>query len=195
MKNLILCVCAILFAIGLNAQEKRKEVSVNFTSLNEFGLSYKSGTAKSLWRYHLLNIYAGINDSENESNTNENTNYGIGITLGKEFRKPVTDHLEFRYGFDIGANYASYKNISKTNNPIEFENKFTYFVPRINGVIGVNYIFNKNIAFGIELLPGISYATTTGKNINNDIESKTETSSFNFNLSNNNARISLAYRF
>lgn len=86
MKNLFLCACAILLTMALNAQEKRKEVSINFSSLDEFGLSYKSGTATSLWRYHLLSINASKNENENSSSTSDFKNYGIGASIGKEFR-------------------------------------------------------------------------------------------------------------
>ena len=195
MKNLFLSVCVILLTIGINAQEKRKEVSVNFSSLNEFGLSYKSGTAKSLWRYHLLNINAGTYESENSGSINKNTTYGLGATIGKEFRNSITDNLEFRYGADVGLGFKYSNNISESENITNFKTQTTSYVPSFNGVIGLNYIFAKNLALGVELLPGISYTTETSKSTSNAIESEEKDASFNFNLSNNSARISLAYRF
>lgn len=222
MKKLCLCLCAIVLTSSLIAQEKRKEVSINLGSSNSYGISYRSGTAKSLWRFNLLSSYVGINNSQGENETEfsngqeneidtskiENSSYGIGLSIGKEFRNTIANKVEFRYGFDVGLNYShgtseSQGNYNNITNLYINKSKHNAYTPSINGILGFNYILNKNLAFGIEVLPRISYhnTKTTGTRTyenGNDIEKvKTDSSSsyFRFDLNNDSSRLSLAYRF
>lgn len=220
MKNLCLCLCAIILTSSLIAQEKRKEVSINLGNSNNYGISYRFGTAKSLWRLNLLSGNIGISNLQNEtifSNGQDNdidyyeynnTGYGIGVSIGKEFRNTITNKVEFRYGFDIGFNYShgtneSTNNYNNSTDLSVYKSKYNSYTTSINGVLGFNYILNKHLALGIEVLPEISYriGNTTGTRIyedENDIEDfRTEGSSsqFYFDLNNNSARLSIAYRF
>jgi hypothetical protein len=56
MKKSLLILFALSYAFIGNAQEtvKQQEVGLVFRSLNNFGLTYKVGTKKSLWRYQAL---------------------------------------------------------------------------------------------------------------------------------------------
>lgn len=222
MKKLCLCLCAIILTSSLIAQEKRKEVSINLSSSDSYGISYRFGTAKSLWRLNLLSSSIDIYDSQNErefefSNGQENnidyyeydnSNYGIGISIGKEFRNTVANKVEFRYGFDIGFNYnhRTSESINSYNNSTDlsvYKSKYNFYTPSINGVIGFNYLLNKHLALGIEVLPKISYRIGSETTIRNydeesnieDDRSENSSSLFSFDLNNNSARLSIAYRF
>lgn len=222
MKKLCLCLCTIILTTTLVAQEKQKEVSINLGSSNSYGISYRSGTAKSLWRFNLLSGNIGISNSQNEEETeflngqdneidnwkHENISYGIGVSIGKEFRNTITNKVEFRYGFDIGLNYnngtnESEGNYNNLNNLYFYKSKYTSYTSSVNGILGFNYLLNKNLALGIEVLPRISYRITknTGSRTyenNIDIEEviiDSSSSYFTFDLNNHSARLSIAYRF
>ncbi|CAM1340673.1 hypothetical protein [Tenacibaculum amylolyticum] len=177
-------------------KDKRQEVGINFSSLNSFGFTYKTGTSKNLWRFNVLALNLNNNDIETDDATRGNQkqfNIGAQVSIGKEFRKDITKNLEFRYGFDVSFAY-SYIKSTREATPI-FEDERTLYTPSLAGVIGVNYVFNDHLAFGVELLPRFSYSTgdfkeTNGTNIiNGDI------SNYGFSLGNNLAQLSLSYRF
>ncbi|CAL2076024.1 hypothetical protein [Tenacibaculum sp. 190524A05c] len=192
----LLLLCATISTTVAQEGEKRQEVGINFSSLNSFGLNYKTGTSKNLWRFSVLAL--NLNNTESETDDpvrgdDEQFNIGAQVSIGKEFRKDITKNLEFRYGFDVAF---AYNNNKFTRDATTFfETERTTYTPSLAGVIGVNYVFNDNLAFGVELLPRFSYTTgdfteTTGTNvINGDI------SSYAFGFGNNPAQLSLSYRF
>ncbi|WP_064966863.1 hypothetical protein [Tenacibaculum ovolyticum] len=200
MKNFTLSVLFLFAMLNISfaqEKEKRQEVGINFTSLNNFGVTYKVGTSKNLWRFNILAI--NFNNSKDEETNiqqqvHENYNRGAGISIGKEFRKVITKNLEFRYGFDVAFNYNWYKNINKNNNDY-YESERTIYTPSLIGVIGANYVFSENLAFGVELLPRFSYRTGKNRIVNGGVETKGDISGFGFNLNNDVARLSLSYRF
>ena len=221
MKKFILSGFIILMAMSINAQEKRKEVAINLTSFENFGLSYRFGTDKSLWRLNLLNsnVYTSSDedeftyllDDEYNSSKNETDGFSIGFSVGKEFRNPIREKLEFRYGFDIGLDYSMY-NYEFTPDNSDEEGPIYYtansssesFNPFLNGVIGFNFLLNKNLVLGIEVLPSITYRI--GKNESTSVleengvieeysNSESDITGFAFNLNSDAARLSLAYRF
>lgn len=200
MKNFTLSVLLLFATLNISfAQEKKKrqEVGINFTSLNNFGITYKTGTAKNLWRFNILALNFNNNKGEiinQQQFIGEHYSVGAGISVGKEFRKIITKNLEFRYGFDVAFNYGWYKNINKDNNNY-FENERTTYSPSLVGVIGANYIFSENLAFGVELLPNFNYTTGNNRIVNGNVENKGDISAFGFNLNSNIARLSLSYRF
>ena len=198
MKNL--CIKKIVFTVLFTmtslitiAQEKeqQREVGIAFSDLNNFGLTYKTGTSKSLWRYNILaaNLNGGENSYENQSNNF--INLGLNASIGKEFRKVIANNLEFRHGIDIGFFYNYSENESNGS-----KNTTSFISPSVNGVIGVNYLFNTNFAFGVEILPSISYQFGTTKYSNNGQEtSDRDINHWSIGFQNNFARLSLSYRF
>ena len=199
MKNFTLSVLFLFAALNISfAQEKerRQEIGINFSSLNNFGLTYKTGTSKNLWRFNLLAL--NFNNQKDERGsaqvTSESYSRGFGVSVGKEFRKTITKNLELRYGFDVAFNYNWQKNINKSNANYNEYRRVTYS-PALVGVIGANYIFSDHLAFGVELLPSFRYTTGTNRNVNGSNVVKGDISGFGFNLDNNVARLSLSYRF
>ncbi|CAL2083258.1 hypothetical protein [Tenacibaculum sp. 190524A05c] len=181
------------------AQEegKRQEVGINFSSLNSFGLTYRTGTATNLWRFSTMAL--NLNNSKTEtddpvSQGREDSNFGIRVSVGKEFRKDVTKHLEFRYGFDLAFSYN--QNKSTNNNTVSFyEQEGTVYTPSVAGVIGFNYVFNEHLAFGVEVLPRFSYRTGESTETNGTTVTNSDISGYSFGFGNSPAQLSLSYRF
>lgn len=127
--------------------------------------------------------------------------FGVGIKLGKEFRKPITDFLEFRFGADFSFSYQQEKQeyIAKTTNNNIYSKDYTSFMPVANLVFGLNYVCKNNFIIGPEILPYFHYTlgTSNVKNtyINNVKEEKQDVSGFSYGLSNTSALLSVVYRF
>ncbi|MCK9452115.1 MAG: hypothetical protein M0Q90_10530 [Bacteroidales bacterium] len=202
-KSLFILLC-LSMSTTLMAQEpvKRKEIGLVFSNLDNFGLTYKTGTEKSLWRFNTLFISGNNLDYVADSSANKRNSMGFGVKLGKEYRKAIVNNLELRYGLDVSFTYSHSKSEydDKTVGDNDRLNEQTTYRPGINLVLGLNYILNKNLIIGVELLPDFSYTTGTSieKNyfVNTaDKEVKTDISGFNYGLSNTSALLSLSYRF
>jgi len=89
MKKNVLILLTIIMSYTLMAQQKQKEVGLVFNNLNNFGLSYKTGTNKALWRFNTMFI-SGYNinsssDRDSISDVNNENLFGFGISMGREF--------------------------------------------------------------------------------------------------------------
>jgi len=201
-KSLLILLCLAMSYI-LMAQEttKQKEVGIVFQNLDNFGLTYKTGTNKSLWRFNTLILSGSKSEQIADSIVNKNNNMGFGVKIGREYRKDIAEHLELRFGADLSFTYSQSKSDfdDKTIDNHDRLNERTNYQTGLNLVFGFNYALSDNIIIGAELLPGFSYSTgeSTDKSYytNSGEEIKSEISGFNYGLSNTSALISLVYRF
>jgi len=187
----------------LMAQEsmKQKEIGLVFNNLDNFGLTYRTGSDKSLWRFNTLFISGNNMDETADSSVNKQNNMGFGFKFGKEYRKDIVKNLELRFGIDLSFTYSQskYDYNDKTVDDDDRLDEQTTYRPGINLVFGLNYVINDRIVIGAELLPNFSYTFGTSiekySYINNGNEVKSDISGFSYGLSNTSALISLAYRF
>ncbi len=201
-KSLMILFC-LSMSYYLMAQEtvKQKEIGLVFSNLDNFGLTFKTGTDKSLWRFNTLFISGSNMDNTADSLVNNQSNMGFGVKIGKEYRKVLVDNLELRFGADLSFTYSQLKSEydDKTVNDYDRLNEQTTYGPGVNLVFGFNYKLGDNFVIGAEVLPNFSY--TTGTSIekyyytNNGDEVKSDISGFNYGLSNTSVLLSLAYRF
>ncbi len=183
------------------AQEKtkQKEVGLVFSNLNSFGLTYKIGTEKSLWRFNTLFISGGNIDETADSMVSNRSNMGFRIKFGKEYRKVIITNLEFRYGADLAFTYSQskYNYDDKSVEDHDMLSERTTYQPGINLVLGLNYVFKDRFVIGAELLPYFSYITgksnETSYRTNEEIEK--DISGYSYGLSNTSVLLSLSYRF
>lgn len=199
MKKIPLILAALTLSLCVMAQEKTKqnEVGLVFNNLNNFGLTFKTGTSESLWRLRTLFI-KGSNDDRNYPAIEDKENtFGFGLSLGKEFRKKIDNNFEIRYGADLSFSYYFDKMIDdgKVNDDLDLSNKMYSYSPGVNLVLGVNYVINNKLIIGAELLPHITYNYTTNTQILYNAESKTKNTNITYGFSNNSAMLTLAYRF
>ncbi len=199
MKRIPLILAALTLSLCVMAQEKTKqnEVGLIFNNLNNFGLTFKTGTSESLWRFRTLFI-KGSNDDRNYPAVEDKENtFGFGLSLGKEFRKKIDNNFEIRYGADLSFSYYFDKMIDdgKVNDDLDLSNKMYSYSPGVNLVLGVNYVINSNLIIGAELLPHVTYNYTTNTQILYNAQSKTKNTNITYGFSNNSAMLTLAYRF
>lgn len=194
----------VAFAIigSQSAQEKvkQKELGLVFENFNSFGVMYKFGPQKAMWR--LKTLYGSGQNSESIAINEENSSkrYSVGLAFGKQFTKGITEKLDLIYGLDIHYNYFySYNNTMHEDYPMMNREHMEYYhTLGLNLVLGFNYVIHESIIIGLELLPGISYAMgKRTETYNNDPERDIEfdNSHFRFSLSSSSALVSLAYRF
>ena len=187
----------------LMAQEavKQKEIGLVFGNLDNFGLTFKTGNNKSLWRFNTLIISGASMDNTADSIENKQNSTGFGVKVGKEYRKNIVNNLELRFGADLSFRYAQSKNeySDKTVNDSDRLSERITYQPGINLVFGFNYVINENIVLGAEVLPSFNYVLGTSVEKspwnNNGEEIKSDISGFNYGLSNTSALLSIAYRF
>jgi hypothetical protein len=203
MRKSLLVLLGFSMSFFLIAQEpvKQKEIGLVFSNLDNFGLTFKTGTNKSLWRFNTLFINGNNREATADSLLSKMSSMGFGVKIGKEYRKGIVDNLEFRFGADVSFAYYQSKLEAddKTVNDYDRFNEQTVYMPGVNLVFGFNYNISDNFVLGAELLPSFSY--TTGSSIekyyydNNGGEVKSDISGFNYGLSNSSVLLSLAYRF
>jgi hypothetical protein len=203
MRKITMILLGLSMTSALFAQEpeKQKEIGLIFNNLNSFGIGYKTGTAKSLWRFNTLIASGNDLTEKSDSLVETSKNFYFNFKIGKEFRKNITEKLELRCGADLsfGYNQNEFEYDEKKVNYYDRYNKRTTYERGLNLVFGFNYLIGKNIIVGAELMPEFLY--TTGESVEKaryrSIEEEfiTDISNFNYGLSSNSALISIAYRF
>jgi len=199
MKIKISILIALLISTIAYAQEpvRQKEVGLIFTSLDNFGVTFRTGKVNSLWRFNAANL-SGLNGkTPADSITTKFSNGGFKFQVGKEFRKPISESLTFRYGVDISFNYT--KNVNEyinNNNPNQGAyRKEVSYGPGVNLVIGANYKVSDHVFIGAELQPYLIYYKGESYTRTNLSVTENETSSFSYGFSTSSAAISLVVQF
>jgi len=185
----------------LMAQEKtkQKEVGLVFNDLNNFGLTYKTGTNKAMWRFNTLLITGDKEKNESDDHERNYNSFGFNMQLGREYRKVIVENLELRYGLDLSFRYHHSKDENTYNSGPDTDQlrKSTSYEPGINLVFGFNYVIKEKLVIGAEILPYFRYnfGTMTIKYDYIDEETTRDTSGFSYGLSTTSVLLSLAYRF
>lgn len=188
MKKSITLIIFTLVSIAASSQEttKQKEIALSFSNFYDYGITYSFGNSNSLWR--ISTAYLG----QQKTTTNyptydfENNHIGIGLSFGKEFRKPLTEKLLLRYGTEISFSFSNDHQIYQSN-----DNEQILYTPGIRLLGGFVYKLNDDFGVGALLLPFFSYKT--GKSISNDVES--DISGFDYGFSNSSAQVNLIFSF
>ena len=202
MKKLLLILAFLSTTLFMMAQEnpKQREIGLVFSNLNNFGLTFKTGTEKSLWRFSTLYLSGNMSTQKDDISKTTNTSNGVGISAGLEFRVPVVEHLEFRYGFDVSFSFSRSKE-ENTDASLPSQNRTqtsTTYQPGVNMVLGFNYAIQNKLVIGAEFLPFISYTTGTSvvkSTYFEGSEEKTTNSGFSYGVNTTSVQVSIAYRF
>lgn len=200
MKKVIITLIALTLSTFIMAQEKAKikEIGLTFRNLDQFGFSYKVGTKQSLWRFNAVSML-GMNEdrsSDKESEDRDSNNFGLGFSAGKEYRKPIAQNFEYRYGFDLSFRYDHLKeNNGSTTDPRK--RKENLFTPGINLVFGLNYIIGDHLIIGAEIMPYLRYTfgQTSEERRIQEYSNKVDHSDIRYGFDSSSVLLSLAYRF
>jgi hypothetical protein len=186
---------------GIFAQQEQpvhyKQVGINFSSLNSFGLQFKTGSEKTLFRLSLLSMNLGQNSEwgrVHDSIDLKSQTAGAGIKLGFENRVPIYRKFDFIWGLEAGFNF----NYQKQKNEIphnDLEIIEWRLGPTLNVILGANYTISDHFVIGVEITPGIQYSFGKSKQTRYYQTTETTISNFGFLFNNNAASLSFAYRF
>ncbi len=205
MKGNYFVLATLLFVMNSNMIfgqdiKKQQEVGLLFSNLDSFGLTYRIGNDKALWKFNSILFSGGESKSKQDSLTKNNSNnLGINLGVGREWRRVAAENLEFRIGSGISFSHNNSKSVSEASNQTTSTSKSIRKSIGFNLILGVNYIINDRLVLGAEILPGINYSTSTNTNIfessSGYSEQKFESSGFSYGIGNSFALLSLLYRF
>ena len=195
-KTMLTQKCLLVFSfllLGLNSFAQKQpsihEVGLTLNSNLDFGLIYKTGTEKSVFRLQALFLNGAHQSTPNGNNTNlNNNNYGFGVSLGSEFRQNLAKDFFVIYGFGAGVKYAGQNIVN--NGIIEQYNHI--FSPKINLVVGFNYVLKEHWIFSIEALPYFQYDVVT-QSVANNLGVVSGRISYGMNMA--SVRLVIAHRF
>lgn len=197
MRKVLLILLGIIISVALHAQEKTKqqELGLAFNSINNFGITYKIGHKKALWRFNTLMIAGNTRHESVDSISQDQLNTGFGITMGREYRHELLSNFEIRYGADLSFRY-NYSRLESEGLGYERLESRSVYNPGVNIVFGFNYVVAEHLVIGAELLPSFSWEKATVKRtLPDQPDYEHQYSGYHFGLSNNSALLSIAYRF
>ena len=205
MKKIILLMVISMAILSVTAQEKvkQKELGLVFQNFDNFGIMYKFGNQNSMWR--LKSVYGNSVSQEQKSENDEanSKQFSGGLSFGKQFTASIDEKLDFVYGADVSFGYS--KSANESDYSFDESERYSKteshtYRTGLNLLLGFNYVINKKIVIGAELLPGVSYnwgkaTSTIKKDGENEEVVERDTSAFYIGASSSSALLSVAYRF
>jgi hypothetical protein len=174
-------------------QTKIREVGVLFNNTDNFGITFKKGSEKSLFRLSLLSMNTLSDNTKKASESyDKQRSIGFGINLGFENRKPITEKLYYYSGLDFKSSYSF--NSEKLVQTIS-EHKTWNFTSGIGLIIGLSYKLNSDINISAEVVPSVLYSYGEIISSVNYVTSDEVHSGVNIGFGNQGAGITLSYRF
>lgn len=204
MRKILIALASVMMSVSLFAQQSDciKEIGLSFSSLDNFGVTYKLGREKSPWKIGAFTIsdtwvkekVINLNGIE-LMNLNQKSK-GFGLQLGKEFRNKIINDVYFTFGPDYNfVNYSMNFEEQGNENSDNINYNIKYYIHELGFNLGVTYVYNDKIVLQAFMIPGLYYMKASGKfeEGNNLIESINQ-KGIQYSL-NNNVVMSIAYRF
>ena len=204
MKNFIILIAVFGLFISptvaqTDANLRYHEFGINFSSLNNFGLRYKFGNAKTMLRISLLAINLQSTNKqgqEADSSKVKQSGYGAGLRIGFDHKIPLFSTFNLLLGAELVMNYSyQHQNTQYAGNtPTDITT--STFSPGISCIFGANYILKDHLVLGAEINPTLSYNYGITKQTGpNSTEAKNVSNQLAFTLATSGAGIYIAYRF
>jgi len=136
--------------------QKLQEFSLDIQGRG-LGTTYRWGQKESLWSVG-IKFNTLFEDNEGFGNT-DNKNLNIGIYLGREWRKSLTERLTFRYGLGVGYEYGDYRtDIINLPNPDLTAYEYSESSVLATGTLGIMYNISEKFFIGIEARPNLGFS-------------------------------------
>lgn len=189
---LVILTMVPLSSLSQEVQSKVREIGVSFSSLNNFGIRYRSGNENTLFRLTFLSINGASNSYTQNYVSNYINSFGFGLNLGVESRKFITDKMDSYWGVDLLSSYDTQTNkYDPSFNKSENQNLSI----GMGLIIGLNYRINSNLSLSAEVIPSVRYLYNRSTNTTAEEEATQTNKSFQYGFSNNGANLTLSYRF
>jgi len=185
----ILLILSVCFLNNVISQEKTKtrEVGLYFTSLNSFGIRYKTGNEKILLRLTALSLNTYKSEDKSGAETVQNRSHaGFGFNIGIEKPINVNDQFNFYYGLEL-MNSIIYDKVSDKVLAGTTTTKMNSYIAGCGVVLGLSYNFKSNVKISAEIIPsfGYQYLKQDDRKYNN----------IHFGFDSNSAGLTISYKF
>lgn len=192
---LVLMCSGILIPVLLAQSESRErlhEIGLSFYGLDAFGIRYKTGTEKDLFR--MTTLYGNFSHnqtifSDQDDSDMKTTSANIGISAGYEHRIAMVKNFQFLIGPDAYVSYGWNKEDFENYLPDQIRNTIS---AKIGLLLGFNWNIREFLSLSAEVVPGLSYSHSTY--LQSDDQNKRSQNSIQFGFSNQSASLTIAYR-
>jgi hypothetical protein len=197
--NFILLIALPLSVFTQEQQPVRKhEIGFTLSSLNNFGVIYKTGRSNTLLRASLLALNLAENNAWGrsvDSLDKKGSNYGASVQAGFEHRINLVQNLQFLWGIEGGCGYSYSKSKNQSRNNTS-EISGWAVAPRIAFILGACYTVKEALVISVEISPYFGYLySKENQSTTNGNSTVITQSNFTYGLNSNSARITIAYRF
>ena len=174
------------------------EFGLKFINLNNFGIGFKIGNQKTLYRLSILalnfNTGKGSGSILDTASSPKTQNYGAGLRLGLEKRIVLAKNFYLLLGSDIGIAYNHNKmdwNVTKypDSKLVSWE-----LAPAIYIVTGLSYQVGEHFIITAEFSPSFEYDFGRTKATQSAPNYDITFHHFNFELSTRSVSLTIAYR-
>ncbi len=181
---------------------KIKELGINFSNLYNFGGRYKVGKNNTALRITALSLNGNTINYKQIAPSNppeKSYSLGAGFAIGFEKRKAITDKFGYYKGLDVFTSFNTTKRIYDHQLYTRQENQSSVNTG-LAFILGVNYAISDKLMFSAEINPNICYLTSKNKTEYKDTDDiftgtyKSKNNGLVYNLFNNSANITIAYR-
>lgn len=157
--TLLLLFLGLLLQASAQEKTKRHEIGLSMSDFNSFGVVYRFGNEKSLWRIATLNTFIRRRETTSDISITEDKDTSFGLRIGKEFRQKIDEKNQFRWGFDVSYSYLKdqrdFRSLTLSN--LDRTRRFTENVVGLHAVLGMNFSIGDRLLLGVELLPAFRY--------------------------------------
>lgn len=172
----ILIIIILCISMSLMAQEtpRLKEAGVVFRNLDNFGLTYRTGTEKALWRFEALTANLSNENREGDRTSLKNNQFSLSVRAGREYRRSLSQRFALRSGFDLGLglNYSLRENDQRMNSGTIYDrSESTEYTGLSSLILGANLQLGKSWTLGAEIRPTLSFtrgSEETQRNYNDE---------------------------
>jgi hypothetical protein len=193
MKKSICLIIALLMTLSIaKAQEvnsKTRDLGFNFTG-SQFGVRYKAGNEKTLFRVTLLSLYGNSQWSVSQSSNSQSNQQGIGLSIGFEKRKPVSENISFYLGSDLVTSFDSYAGKIESSGD-RYENKT--LSAGLGFVIGVSFKISDRMNISTEAVPSVIYSHTRNESETQFGDTESTSNGLHYGLSTQGINVTISF--
>lgn len=175
---------------------KSTEIGITTPGLLSFGLTFRVGNERAVWRFNNLRLNGLNNTQKLDSMTIKRPEQSCQLALGREWRKPIKDRAALRAGVDLG--YALLRQVYDLDDISHLNNDYlqitTTHTPSVNLVAGFHVRIGNRFLLGAEVLPVFNYVIVRQKTTSPGFTQTSMNTSYNFGMNIANALLSFVYR-
>ncbi len=160
-----------------------KEIGLFTSDLNSFGIRCKTGTDDLMYRFSAfsLSLSSAEYDFGNGIAQDEDE-FGLGLAGGIEKPVSLNERFDLFYGGELSLQY---KNSDVVDEEEVSKRKFGSW--GLGVVLGCSYYISPKFKLSVEVIPGLTHIRVK--------EGDLDVTGWKFEVSNQNAGITLSYRF